>query len=100
MLLPQTNMDGARDFAGRLRKAIETRVVLYAGRPISVTASFGVASYPDASQRTTHCSRPRTERCTRPRPRAETVCAALFQGPSRKRLKPFHFELIRVRRPG
>ena len=48
VLLPQTNMDGARDFAERLRKAIETRVVLYAGRPISVTASFGVASYPDS----------------------------------------------------
>ena len=48
VLLPQTNMDGARDFAERLRKAIETRVVHYAGRPISVTASFGVATYPDS----------------------------------------------------
>ena len=48
VLLPQTNLDGARDFAERLRKAIETRVVLYAGRPISVTASFGVAAYPDS----------------------------------------------------
>jgi len=34
VLLPQTNLDGARDFAERLRKAIETRVVVYAGRPI------------------------------------------------------------------
>ena len=48
VLLPQTNMDGARDFAERLRKAIETRVVVYAGRSISVTASFGVATYPDS----------------------------------------------------
>jgi diguanylate cyclase (GGDEF)-like protein len=47
VLLPQTSMDGARDFAERLRKAIEGRVVRHAGREISVTASFGVATYPD-----------------------------------------------------
>ena len=48
VLLPQTSMDGARDFAERLRKAIESRVVLHAGREIRVTASFGVATYPDS----------------------------------------------------
>ena len=47
VLLPQTTMDGARDFAERLRKAIETRVVVHDGREITVTASFGVATYPD-----------------------------------------------------
>jgi diguanylate cyclase (GGDEF)-like protein len=41
-------MDGARDFAERLRKAIEGRTVMHAGREISVTASFGVATYPDS----------------------------------------------------
>ena len=48
VLLPQTSIDGARDFAERLRKAIESRVVLHAGRAISVTASFGVATYPES----------------------------------------------------
>ena len=48
VLLPQTSMDGARDFAERLRKAIESRTVLHDGRAISVTASFGVATYPDS----------------------------------------------------
>jgi diguanylate cyclase (GGDEF)-like protein len=48
VLLPQTNIDGARDFAERLRKAVETRVVLHDGREISVTASFGVATYPES----------------------------------------------------
>jgi diguanylate cyclase (GGDEF)-like protein len=48
VLLPQTSMDGARDFAERLRKAIESRVVVHGGREMSVTASFGVATYPDS----------------------------------------------------
>jgi diguanylate cyclase (GGDEF)-like protein len=34
VLLPQTGIDGARDFAERLRKAIESRVVVHAGREI------------------------------------------------------------------
>ena len=49
VLLPQTSMDGARDFAERLRKAIESRVVIHAGREMTVTASFGVATYPDSA---------------------------------------------------
>jgi diguanylate cyclase (GGDEF)-like protein len=48
VLLPQTGLDGARDFAERLRKAIESRVVSHSGREISVTASFGVATYPES----------------------------------------------------
>ncbi len=48
VLLPQTGLDGARDFAERLRKAIESRVVTHSGRAISVTASFGVATYPES----------------------------------------------------
>ena len=48
VLLPQTGLDGARDFAERLRKAIEGRVVSHSGREISVTASFGVATYPES----------------------------------------------------
>jgi len=48
VLLPQTGLDGARDFAERLRKSIEARVVTHSGREISVTASFGVATYPDS----------------------------------------------------
>ena len=48
VLLPQTGLDGARDFAERLRKAIEGRVVSHLGRDISVTASFGVATYPES----------------------------------------------------
>ena len=48
VLLPQTGLDGARDFAERLRKSIEARVVVHSGRSIKVTASFGVATYPES----------------------------------------------------
>ena len=48
VLMPQTNIEGALKFAERMRKAIETRTVMYAGRAIDVTASFGVATYPDS----------------------------------------------------
>ena len=85
----------------RLRKAIETRVVLYAGRPISVTASFGVASYPD-SVATHDALFPTADRalyqCQGRGPKPCALRCSRVQ--SRKRLKPFHFELIRVRRPG
>jgi diguanylate cyclase (GGDEF)-like protein len=40
-VLPQTNLDGARRFAERLRRAIEARSV----GEIRTTASFGVAAY-------------------------------------------------------
>jgi diguanylate cyclase (GGDEF)-like protein len=48
VLLPQTSLDGAREFADRLRKSIQERVVHFAGREIGVTASFGVSSYPES----------------------------------------------------
>ena len=48
ILLPQTAIAGALELAERLRKALETRLVYHGGRQIGVTASFGVASYPEA----------------------------------------------------
>ncbi len=48
ILLPQTSLAGAMELAERLRKALEARLVYHAGRQIGVTASFGVASYPEA----------------------------------------------------
>ena len=50
LLLPGTDLDGAAHVADRVRHALESRLVLAAdGRPIPVTASFGVAAYPEAS---------------------------------------------------
>ena len=48
ILLPQTALAGAVELAERLRKALEARLVYHGGRQIGVTASFGVASYPEA----------------------------------------------------
>lgn len=48
ILLPQTSVSGAADLADRLRHAVEARPVKFKGEEIPVTASFGVASYPDA----------------------------------------------------
>ena len=48
VLLPQTTVAGATDLAGRLRHAVGSRPVKFKGEEIPVTASFGVASYPDA----------------------------------------------------
>ena len=50
VLLRQTGIDGGREFAERLRKAIETRGIRFSGREIPVTASFGVSCYPDAAR--------------------------------------------------
>lgn len=46
VLLPSTPLDGARDFAERVRQLLERRPAVYQGRTIPVTASFGVACYP------------------------------------------------------
>jgi diguanylate cyclase (GGDEF)-like protein len=46
ILLPQTSLLGAVELADRLRAAIESRPARYAGEELTVTASFGVASYP------------------------------------------------------
>jgi diguanylate cyclase (GGDEF)-like protein len=49
IVLPGTDRDGALHAAERLREALEQRTILSnAGVPIEVTASFGVASYPEA----------------------------------------------------
>ncbi|HTE45040.1 MAG TPA: sensor domain-containing diguanylate cyclase [Gemmatimonadaceae bacterium] len=46
LLLPQTSPQGALELAERLRATLETRPAMRRGEPISVTASFGVATYP------------------------------------------------------
>jgi GGDEF domain-containing protein len=45
MLLPETTIEGARDVAGRLRSAAETRLFELAGLKQRVTLTFGVAPY-------------------------------------------------------
>ena len=47
VLLPQTPLDGAGILAERLRAALEESAVDASGTAIAVTASFGIASYPD-----------------------------------------------------
>lgn len=47
ILLPQTRIDGAAELAERLRRAISERAVKVGSATIRVTASFGVASYPE-----------------------------------------------------
>jgi diguanylate cyclase (GGDEF)-like protein len=47
ILLPQTTADGAFELADRLRRRIAGRPIRYNETEIAVTASFGVASYPD-----------------------------------------------------
>jgi diguanylate cyclase len=47
ILLPQTPIVGATELAERLRTAIADRAVLFEGTPIRVTASFGIAGYPE-----------------------------------------------------
>jgi diguanylate cyclase (GGDEF)-like protein len=50
ILLPQTDIGGAEALAERLREAVESRAMAEAGDgPVTVTSSFGVASFPEAS---------------------------------------------------
>jgi diguanylate cyclase (GGDEF)-like protein len=46
ILLPQTDLAGAREVAERLRTLLNSQPVRVGTREIEVTASFGVASYP------------------------------------------------------
>jgi diguanylate cyclase (GGDEF)-like protein len=46
-LLPQTPISGATELAERLRSAIAERPVVFEGASIPVTASFGIAGYPE-----------------------------------------------------
>jgi two-component system cell cycle response regulator len=49
ILLPQTDIVGAEALAERLREAVESRAMAEAhDSPVTVTSSFGVASFPDA----------------------------------------------------
>jgi diguanylate cyclase (GGDEF)-like protein len=49
VLLPQTDIAGAEALAERLREAVETRPMATAqDTPVTVTSSFGVASFPEA----------------------------------------------------
>lgn len=49
LFLPQTGLDGARELAERLRARVAEQPLMVAGRPVSVTISFGVATYPDVA---------------------------------------------------
>jgi diguanylate cyclase (GGDEF)-like protein len=46
ILLPQTSQEGAVELADRLRQTLESRPAAHDGASISVTASFGVSTYP------------------------------------------------------
>lgn len=46
ILLPQTDLPGAREVAERLRTLLSSQPVRLGAREIDVTASFGVATYP------------------------------------------------------
>ena len=49
VLLPQTDIVGAEALAERLREAVESRALAESqGTPVTVTSSFGVASFPEA----------------------------------------------------
>jgi diguanylate cyclase (GGDEF)-like protein len=49
VLLPQTDLEGAERLADRLREAMATRrLAIVPGATFTVTASFGVAAFPDA----------------------------------------------------
>jgi diguanylate cyclase (GGDEF)-like protein len=49
VLLPQTDLDGAHQLAERLRRALAARpMATHPGGLVAVTASFGVAAFPDA----------------------------------------------------
>ena len=49
VLLPQTDLEGARELAERLRRALAARPMsTHPGGLVAVTSSFGVAAFPDA----------------------------------------------------
>src|SRR5919201_2400177 len=50
LVLPGTDADGAAHVAERIRRALESQLMLSVeGEPISVTSSFGIAAFPDAT---------------------------------------------------
>jgi diguanylate cyclase (GGDEF)-like protein len=50
IVLPNTPMVGACEVAERLRRAVETQFTILGVRKVQVTASFGVATYPDSTR--------------------------------------------------
>ena len=49
ILLPETSIERAQEVAERVRKAIGAKPVQHGERTIRVTASFGVAGYPEST---------------------------------------------------
>lgn len=49
LVLPETDVTGAMSVAERVRHSIESEHLEYGGKIIKLTASFGVAVYPDAA---------------------------------------------------
>ena len=49
ILLPETSVERAQEVAERVRKAIAGKPVQHGDRTITVTASFGVAGYPEST---------------------------------------------------
>ena len=49
ILLPETSVERAREVAERVRKAIGSKPIQHGDRSIKVTASFGVAGYPEST---------------------------------------------------
>jgi len=47
ILLPETDIDGARFVAEKLRMAIQNHEFLYQAHQLSITLSFGISSYQD-----------------------------------------------------
>jgi diguanylate cyclase (GGDEF)-like protein len=47
IILPSTTAEGAEEVAARCRKSIEEALVTVSGQAVRVTASFGVATYPE-----------------------------------------------------
>jgi diguanylate cyclase (GGDEF)-like protein len=48
VLLPQTDLEGTEHLAGRIREDLASELIETVAGPIQVTASFGVASFPNA----------------------------------------------------
>jgi diguanylate cyclase (GGDEF)-like protein len=49
VLLPETTLRQATEAAERIRRTLESRAVIWNGRPLSVTASLGVSACPDCT---------------------------------------------------
>ena len=49
ILLPQTSMNGAVELSDRLRRMVAARTIHFQATEIMITASFGVASYPESA---------------------------------------------------